>query len=167
MKTHKSFKGYFRRFWILAAMLLSIVPARANPIELPEKSITPEVSMVIGGAILLEVVCVWWMLRHTRRPRFFVLWLAGMHLITYPAFLGVLWLLQEMRPALAVAIGEGLVVVVEGVFIYLLCRFVVSAKPGITAPSLAKCWLASLIGNVCSAVAFPFLLALYERFAAR
>ena len=167
MKTHPQLMGYIRRLGILAAMLLSVVSARANPIELPEKSITPEVSLVIGGAILLEVICVWWMLRRTRRPRFFVLWLAGMHLITYPAFLGVLWLLQEMRPALAVAIGEGLVVLVEGVFIYLLCRFVVSAKPGITAPSLAKCWLASLIGNVCSAAAFPVLLAVYERFAAR
>jgi hypothetical protein len=167
MKTHKPCLGYVCRFWILAAMLLSVVPARANPIELPEKSITPEVSLVIGGAILLELVCVWWMLRRTRRPRFFVLWLAGMHLFTYPAFLGVLWLLQDMRPVLAVAIGEGLVVLVEGVLIYLLCRFVVSAKPGITAPSLAKCWLASLIGNICSVAAFPILLTLYERFGAR
>ena len=89
MKTHPQLMGYIRRLGILAAMLLSVVSARANPIELPEKSITPEVSLVIGGAILLEVICIWLVLRRARRPRFFVLWLAGLHLITYPAFLGV------------------------------------------------------------------------------
>jgi len=75
--------------------------------------------LVIGVAILLEVICIWLVLRRARRPRFFVLWLAGMHLITYPAFLGVLWMLPRIRPALAVAVGEGLVVVVEGIIIYL------------------------------------------------
>lgn len=167
MNIKSVFADYFRPFVIMAAVIFSVFTAQANPIEIPERSITPEVSLVIGGAILLEVICVWFVLRHARRPRFFVLWLVAMHLLTYPGFLGVLWLLQEMRPALAVAIGEGLVVVVEGVIIYLLCRFVVSAKPGITAPSLAKCWLASLIGNVCSAAAFPVLLTLFERFGAR
>ncbi len=162
MKTKSDRANYIRPLFIFSALIFPVVTAQANPIELPEKSITPEVSMVIGGAILLEVICVWWMLRRTRLPRFFVLWLAGMHLITYPAFLGVLWLLQEMRPALAVAIGEGLVVGVEGIFIYLVCRFVVSAKPGITAPSLAKCWVASLIGNICSAAAFPVLLTMFK-----
>jgi len=162
MKTHPQLMGYIRRLGILAAMLLSVVPARANPIELPDKSITPEVSLVIGGAILLEVFCVWFVLRRARRPRFFVLWLAGMHLLTYPAFLGLLWLLQDLRPALAVAIGEGLVVLVEGIIIYLICRYAVPAKPEIAAPSMGKCWLASLIGNVCSAVAFPVLLTVFK-----
>jgi hypothetical protein len=45
MKTHPQLMGYVRRFGLLVAMILSVVPARANPIELPEKSITPEVSM--------------------------------------------------------------------------------------------------------------------------
>ena len=31
--------------------------------------------------------------------------LIGMHLLTYPAFLSLLWLLQDMRPAFAVASG--------------------------------------------------------------
>ena len=85
------------------------------------KSITPEISFLISFAILVEVICVWFILRRSLRPRFFVLWLIGMHLITYPAFLGLLWVLQAMRPAFAVAIGEGLVVVVEGLIIYGIC----------------------------------------------
>jgi len=162
MNKHSKFIGG-RWFGILAAVILSSVGARANPIELPEKSITPEISFVIGFAILLEVICIWRVLRRSRRPRFFILWLVGMHLITYPAFLGLLWELDEIRPALAVALGEGLAVVVEGALIYLICRFVPSIKPELAAPSVAKCWLASLIGNACSAVAFPLLLAIFER----
>jgi hypothetical protein len=164
MKTKSALAGYLRPLGILAAVIFSGVTAQANPIELPEKSITPEISLVIGVAILLEVICIWLVLRRARRPRFFVLWLAGMHLITYPAFLGVLWMLQDIRPALAVAVGEGLVVVVEGIIIYLICRYVVPAKPETAAPSMAKCWLASLIGNICSAGAFPILVAFYDHF---
>jgi hypothetical protein len=162
MKTKSDLANYFRPLVILVAVMLSVVTVQANPIEMPERSITPEVSLVIGGAILLEVICVWFVLRRARRPRFFVFWLAGMHLITYPAFLGVLWMLQDLRPASAVAVGEGLVVVVEGIIIYLICRYAVPAKPKISAPSMAKCWLASLIGNICSAAAFPVLLTMFK-----
>jgi 1,4-dihydroxy-2-naphthoate octaprenyltransferase len=69
-----------------------------------------------------------------------------------------------MRPAFAVGIGEGLVVVVEGILIYLICRFVPSAKSDLVSPSIFKCLLASLIGNIVSASAFPILLAIYDRF---
>jgi hypothetical protein len=164
MKTKPAIADHFRPLVILAAVIFSVVTAQANPIELPEKSITPEISLVIGVAILLEVICICLVLWRARRPRFFVLWLVGMHLITYPAFLGVLWMLQDIRPALAVAVGEGLVVVVEGIIIYLICRYVVPAKPETAAPSMAKCWLASLIGNICSAGAFPILVAFYDHF---
>ena len=105
MKTKSALAGYLRPLGILAAVIFSGVTAQANPIALPEKSITPEISLVIGVAILLEVICIWLVLRRARRPRFFVLWLSGMHLITYPAFLGVLWMLQDLRPALAAAVG--------------------------------------------------------------
>ena len=162
MKIKSDRANYIRPLLIFAALMFPVVTAQANPIALPERSITPEVSLVIGSAILLEVICVWFVLRRSRRPRFFVLWLAGMHIITYPAFLGLLWMLQDLRPASAVAVGEGLVVVVEGIIIYLICRFAVPAKPEISAPSMGKCWLTSLIGNVSSAAVFPFLLALYE-----
>ena len=162
MNTHPKFMDYIRRFGVLAGIILSVVPARADPIELPEKSITPEISFIIAFAILLEVICIWLILRRFRRPHFFILWLIGMHLLTYPSFLGLLWLLQDTRPAFAVASSEGLVVLIEGGLIYLICRFVAPAKPGFTAPSIAKCWLASFVGNVCSAVAFPILLAIYD-----
>jgi hypothetical protein len=65
---------------------------------------------------------------------------------------------------MAVASGEGLVVLIEGLLIYLICRFIPPAKPEFAAPSIAKCWLASFIGNICSAGAFPMLLAIYDHF---
>ena len=145
----------------LVALMLTVASARANPIELPEKSIVPEVSLTIGFAILLEVICIWWMLRRFRRPRFFVVWLLGMHLFTYPGFLGFLWLSHDVRPAFAVVLGEGLVVVVEGALIYLMCRFMPAAKPGLTTPSMVRCWLASFVGNACSAAAFPLLCRIF------
>ena len=163
MKAHRKFMDCCW-FGILIALLLPVACVQANPISLPEKSITPEISFVISFAILLEVICIWWILRQSRRPRFFMLWLLGMHLFTYPAFLGLLWMLNDMRPAFAVALGEGLVVVVEGALIYLMCRFAPSPAQTLTAPSAVKCWLASFVGNAVSAIVFPMLLALYERF---
>ena len=165
MKTHPNFIDYVRRFGVLAGIILLAVPAKANPIPLPEKSVTPEISFVITFAILLEVICIWLILRRSRRPRFFILWLIGLHLFTYPSFLGLLWLFQDMRPAFAVVSGEGLVVLIEGCLIYLICRFAAPVKPELIRPSIAKCWLASLIGNACSAAAFPILLAIYDHFA--
>jgi hypothetical protein len=149
----------------MASMILLAISARANPISLPEKPVTAEISVTIAFAILLEVICIWLILRRSRTPRFFVIWLIGLHILTYPSFLGLLWLLQDMRPAFAVASGEGLVVLIEGGLIYLICRFAAPAKPELMAPSIAKCWLASFIGNVCSAAAFPVLLAIYDHFA--
>jgi len=164
MKTHFKCIQNVRWFGIMAAMILLAIPVRANPISMPEKNVTPEISFAIAFAILLEVICVWLILRRARKPRFFIVWLIGMHLLTYPAFVGLLWLLQDMRPASAVASGEGLVVLVEGILIYLICRFMVSSRSDLAAPSLAKCWLASLVGNACSVVAFPILLAIYDHF---
>jgi len=164
MKAISGLPNHVRPLVILAVVSFSILTARANPIEIPEKSVKPEICFLIGFAILFEVLCVWYILRHSLRPRFFILWLLGMHLVTYPAFLGLLWLLQAMRPAFAVAIGEGLVVVVEGLIIYGICRLTAPANSPLPRPTLAKCWLASLVGNVCSAVAFPILVAIFERF---
>jgi hypothetical protein len=161
MKSQPCFIGRLRWIGFLAVLVLSGVSAQADPIDLPEKPITPEVSFLIGSAILLEVICIWLILRRCRKPRFFILWLIGMHALTYPGFFR---LLLDMRPAFAVAIGEGLVVIVEGWLIYLICTYFSSAKTGRAAPSLSKCWLASLIGNLCSAVAFPVLTIIYEAF---
>jgi len=162
MKTRANFADYVRQTGILAATILSASSVRANPIELPQKPLTLEISCTIAAAILLEVICICLILRRSGRPRFFILWLAGMHLFTYPSFLGLLWMLQDMRPAFAAAIGEGVVVLIEGVLIYLICRFMAPIKAELRPPSIAKCWLASFIGNVCSAVAFPIFLVIYE-----
>ena len=162
MKTAFNLTKYICPLLILAAVIFPVVTAQANPIELPEKSIKPEIAFLIGFAILLEVICVWFILRRSLRPRFFILWLIGMHLITYPAFLGLLWLLQSMRPAFAVAIGEGLVVVVEGLIIYGICWLMAPANSPLPRPTIARCWLASFVGNVCTAVAFPILVAIFK-----
>jgi len=153
-----------RRFGIFATFFLSVVSAGADPIEMPEKPLTPEITFLISCAILLEVLCIWLVLWQSQKPRFFILWLIGMHLLTYPAFLGVLWLTQNMRPALAVGIGEGLVVVVEGALIYLICRFIPPAKLDLVKPSVIKCLFASLLGNAVSAAAFPALVMIYDHF---
>ena len=154
-----------RPFWLVAALFLSVVSANADPIELPEKPVTPEITFLISCAILLEVVCIWLVLWRSQKPHFFILWLIGMHLLTYPAFLGVLWLSQNMRPAFAVGIGEGLVVLVEGTLIYVICCFIPPAKSDLAEPSIIKCLFASLLGNVFPAGAFPALITTCDHFA--
>lgn len=151
------------RLGFLAALLLCAFSASANPIEIGihEKSLTPEITFLIGFSILLEAACILFLLRRFRRPRFFILWIFGMHLLTYPAFLSFLWLLQDMRPAFAVAYGESLVVLVEGILINLICSYV-PTKQNFPTASLFRCWLVSLAGNACSLIAFPFLTHFYS-----
>ena len=161
-KTHKSERRLRRFGFFLAATFCFARALQANPIELPERPVTPEISVLTTFAILLEALCVVFLLRRFRRPRFFVLWILGMHLITFPAFLGLLWLLQDMRPAFAVALAEGAVVIVEGTVIFLICRFAPALKTELPGPSLERSWLASLFGNGCSMIAFPLLIALYN-----
>ncbi len=156
-------QSYIRRLGFLATIFLSALSANADPIELPEKPITPEITFLISLAIFLEVICILLVLRRSQKPRFFILWLIGIHLFTYPAFLGFLWLEQNMRPSFAAGIGEGLVVLVEGTLIYLICRFIPSAKMNLAPASILKCLVASLIGNILSASTFPILLAVYDR----
>jgi heme/copper-type cytochrome/quinol oxidase subunit 4 len=141
MNIHSNFKDHVCRFVVSAGIISLAMPAMPNPIPLAKNSIMPEIFFLTAFAILLEVMCINLVLRRSRRPSFFILWLIGMHLITYPSFLGFLWLLQDMRPAFATAIGEGLVVLIEGGVIYLICLFVASARPQLPSPSLAKCWL--------------------------
>lgn len=154
----------FRRLCIfLVVTFLSSGSSWANPISVPEPSVTLTIVLLVVVSILVEVACVLLLLRRSRKPRFFVLWLIGMHLLTYPSFLGLLWLLEDMRPAFAVAIGEGLVVLVEAMLIYFICRFGPSTRPDAAAPSGMKCFLASFAGNACSVVAFPILLTIHDR----
>jgi hypothetical protein len=151
-----------RRLGILTSVWFSACCAQADPISIPEKSLTPEITFLISFSIFLEAVCILFVLRNFQKPRLFILWVLGLHLLTYPAFLGFLWLVQAMRPAVAVAIGEGLVVLAEGFLIYLICQFVTSSRSSLPTASPFRCWLASLVGNACSLIAFPFLTGLYD-----
>ena len=153
--------SYIRRLGVLAAILFCSFCAHADPISIPEKSVTPEITFLIGFSILLEAACILFLLRRFRKPRLFVLWILGLHLITYPAFLGILWEFQDMRPAFAAALGEALIVIIEGTLIYLICRHV-PTKPNLPIASLIRCWLVSLAGNACSLIAFPLLMRLYD-----
>jgi hypothetical protein len=150
--------GVPRRLGFWAALLVSALSLKADPIDVNAEPIF-EVGTIISItlAIFLEAMCIWLLLRRWRTPRLFILWLMGMHLLTYPVFLGLLWLSIGVHPALAVATGEGLVVFIEGSLIYLICRFVPSAKSSLPLPSVGKTLFASLVGNICSAAAFPLL----------
>ena len=145
----------------LAVLLLSAVSLKANPIDVTSSPIF-EFGTITGItlAILAEAICIMLLLRRRRTPRLFLLWLMAMHLVTYPIFLGLLWLSSGKPPVLAVAVGEGLIVLIEGGLIYLMCRFMPSAKSEMPLPSVSKSLLASLAGNICSAVAFPLLMML-------
>ena len=152
---------FIRSVGIVAVLLLSVVSLKADPISPGEESWTIIVFIPIALAILLEAICIWLMLRRLRTPRFFILWLLAMHLVTYPLFLGFLWLLYGTRPAFAMALGEAAIVIVEGGLIYLTCRYISSRQSSLPVPSISKSLFASLVGNVCSAVAFPLLLRLF------
>jgi hypothetical protein len=150
-----------RRLGLLAMLLLSTIPLKADPIVLGEGPPRHEAVVPVILAVLVEAICIRLLLRRWRHPGLFILWLMAMHLFTYPLFLGVLWLSYGSYPAFGVALGEGTIVLVEGGLIYLVCRFFASAKSPLPVPSIAKSLLASLIGNFCSAAAFPLLLLLY------
>jgi hypothetical protein len=152
-----------RRIGFLAVLLLSTASLKANPVapgQMPFSQLGTFTLLTL--AALVEALCVRLFLRRWRRPTLLILWLLIMHLLTYPLFLGVLWFSYGTHPVVGVAIGEGLIVLIEGGLICLICRFMSSAKSELPAPTLAKSLLASLLGNIGSAVAFPLLVLLLE-----
>jgi len=148
-------------FGIATVLFLSAFLAMANPIEVPERPTNAEAIGLTVVAIGFEVCCVVLLLRKTRRPRLFAVWLLAMHLITFPAFLWFLSLLTSIRPVFSITLGEGLVVIIEGVLIYLICRFA-PPRSAEVPPTVSKCVIASLAGNICSAATFPLLVALFD-----
>ncbi|MGO9478573.1 MAG: hypothetical protein ACLQAH_12725 [Limisphaerales bacterium] len=154
--------GGLRCLGFLAVLALSTVSLKANPIN-PGASPVFELGTITGItlAILAEAVCIMLLLRRWRTPLWFLLWLMAMHLVTYPIFLGLLWLSSGKPPVLSVTVGEGLIVLIEGGLIYLLCRFAPSAKSEMPLPSISKSLFVSLAGNICSAVAFPLVMILF------
>lgn len=150
------------RLGITAFVLIATFSAQANPIPLPEKPVTPEISFLIPASILLEAICWVFLLRRFQKPRLLILWILGMHLLTFPMFLGVLRFLDILRPVTAVTLGEMLVVLVEGYFVFLICNYFPSPKSVARSPSLVRCWLVSLAGNICSAAAFPVMAHVHD-----
>jgi hypothetical protein len=149
------------RSGFLAVLLLSTVSVKANPVNtggVPVFQLGNLSAIII--ALLIESLCVVLLLRRRRTPRLFLLWLLGMHVVTYPAFLGWLWLALGLNPFLAILSGEAGIVLLEGGLIYLMCRFMPSAKSEMPLPSVSKSLFASLAGNTCSAMAFPLLMML-------
>ena len=108
-------------------------------------------AVYVGIALFLEAVCVAWLLRRFRIPRFFILWILGTHL------LGIAWLLQPLFGIFTIALAEGLVVLAEGWLVYQICRRP-SSLSQLPLPPMGDCWFAALIGNACSLAAFWLLL---------
>jgi len=149
---------------LLMVMLFSAFPALANPTPLPEKPVTGPLTFAVTVAIFTEAICWTVCLRRFRRPRLFILWVLGMHLITFPAFIGLLHFLDSLRPAVAVTLGELFVVISEGFLIFLACNYLGRASQTASPPGLLRCWLVSALSNACSMVAFPLLTAAIDRF---
>ena len=156
--THQD--GSLRRLGIVAVLLLSAVPLLADPIvDIHEEPLLRGKTIFsVTAAILVEAACVWCLLRRWRTPHLFVVWIMGMHLVTYPLFLTLVWVAINLQPALAVAAGEAAIVVIEGTLIFLICRYAPSAKALQPAPTIFKSIFASFAGNACSAAAFPLLV---------
>ncbi len=162
--------GRLRRFGFLAVLLLSAMSLRADPIEPGEEpfsffDLITLCPLII--AIFLEGICVWLILWRWRKPRLLIFWILVMHLATYPLFIWLVWLCNGMHPALAVALGEGVIVLVEGGLIYLICRCLSSRKSPLPLPSIGKSLFASLMGNICSAATYPLLVMLLGYIASR
>jgi hypothetical protein len=157
--------GCFHRLGFMAVLMLSVISLKADPISVGKSPLEHTVFVPITLAILIEAICICLILRRSRRPRLFILWLMGMHLLTYPLFLGWLWLSYGTHPALAGALGEAAIVLIEGGLIYLICRFISPDNSPLPEPSISKSLFASLIGNICSAAAFPLLLLVYGKIA--
>lgn len=147
-----------RRTGCVAVLFLSITSLHANPIAETPDIFEYFIFVPVTLAIFVEVFCVSLILKRGRHPRLFVLWLMGMHLVTYPLFLFLLWLGYGLHPVGAVALGEGIIILVEGGFIYLMCRYLPAAGIEGATPTITKTILASLIGNLCSMVAYPIIL---------
>lgn len=148
---------FLRLSGFLVALFCFIPSLHASPVIFPGRVHNSVLAVYAAIAIFLEAVCVVWLLRRFRIPHFFLLWVLGTHLLTFPAFLGIVWLLQPWFQYLTIALAEGLVVLAEGWLIYQICRRP-SSLSQLPLPSLGDCWFAALIGNACSLVVFWLLL---------
>ena len=146
-----------RSLGFLAALFCFTPCLYAAPVIFPGRAQNSVLALYAAAALFVDAVCVARLLRKFHRPPFFIFWVLGTHLLTFPAFLGVVWLLQPLLRDLTIAVAEGLVVLAEGWLIYQICR-----RPSSLAhrplPSAGECWFAALIGNACSLAVFWLLL---------
>lgn len=164
MKTRKTVSS-MTKAGLLLVVLFSALPALANPIPLPEKPVTGPLTFAVMLAIFIEAACWTLCLWRFRKPRLFILWVLGMHLITFPTFVGLLHFLDTLRPAAAVVLGETFVVLAEGFLVFRACNYLAPAPKDTSPPGLLRCWLVSMVSNICSMVAFPLLTAISDRFS--
>lgn len=146
-----------RSFGFLAVWLCFNPSLYAGPVIFPGKVANSVLAVYAGVALILEAACVSWLLRKFHRPQFFVLWVLGTHLLTFPAFLGVIWLLQPWLRYFTIALAAGMVVLAEGKLIYQICRRPASLAH-LPLPSVGDCWFVALISNACSLLVFWLLL---------
>jgi hypothetical protein len=153
----RSLSHRLRWFGFLAGLFFFVPSLHAGPVIFPGKPQNSVIALYAGIALFLEAACVVWLLRKYRIPRFFFLWVLGTHLLTFPAFVGVVWLLQPMFRYFTIALAEALVVLAEGWLVYHICRRP-SSLSQLPLPSLGDCWFVALIANACSLLAFWLLL---------
>jgi len=147
----------WRVLGLLAALFCCAPGLQAAPVIFPGRAQNGVLVMFVVAALVLETVCVAWLLRGFRHPRFFVLWILGTHVVTFPLFVVAVWLLQAMLQDFAIALADGLVVLAEGWLIHHICRRLPSPTR-LPPPALAECWFVTLIANACSLLAFWLLL---------
>ena len=145
----------FRMIGWLVALLFLPVSVQADPIVIGGGSVFTIFAVI--SAISVEAACMMLLLRRSRTPRRCFLGSMGIHLLTYPIFLGIVWYSEGLRPELILGFGEGMMVLIEGAMIYYLCRLAPSAKAAMPFPSVGQTLLASLMGNICSVAAFPLM----------
>jgi len=153
--------SFIRWFALVALLLFSSASAQANPMPISGPSAPV---FRTGFPILMEAVCVALLLRRFRTPPYLVMWILGMHLLTYPLFIVFCFGPQVLSQGLhfiffgthpfpgnrAVIIAEAAIALIEGGVIYLLCRLIPSEFEALPVPSVGRAISASAAGNVCS-----------------
>jgi hypothetical protein len=149
--------GYYRyRIAFLVATFSCVFATWANPIPLDDSwrafptnwgIETPHIVV----PILLEAVFVVFLLRRFRTPRIFILWIFGMHVLTYPLFLALSLGIQPLLSSFSsIVFAEVLIIFIEGGLIYSMCRYLPTQASAAPTASVGRCIVVLLFGNLCS-----------------
>ena len=85
---------FLRSLGFLAVLFCFVPSLHASPVIFPGRIQNNLLAVYVAIALFLESVCVAWLLRRVRHPRLFVFWILGANLLTFPVFLGAVWLLS-------------------------------------------------------------------------